>query len=195
MAAKLLQFLSKIQSDRMVDELEYHASEALNTFDIPSRVTHWDHYQDCLSRFTAHVDSFLLNGRPPYAPSLDLGWDAARQALKDLYGPQGDKKAMMMALTGVEGGITQVLRGVAEKMIDAQVKRSTTAAVNLYLESLSLEEMEQAAEEYLAHFGHLLPTELTEKHGSMLRIKFREVLIEHPRFMHRFRRAISRPTA
>ena len=187
MDTEFSRFLDKIQANQYNDELHYRANQALNNFPCPSVVTNREQFEDCITRLADQVYGYILNGPPGMPLQPELGRQMAYEALKDLYGPHGMRKAMIMAHTALEGGMTRVLTDIAKQIVRDRAKKSITAAVNLFLGSLSPTQTEQVAQEYLARFGHLLPSELTEKNGVMLGIKIKEVLIEHPALMQRMR--------
>ncbi len=73
--------------------------------------------------------------------------------------------AFEMARTGVEGGLNAVLRKFAEVQAREYAENEIKGRISRYWEGLSADEKLRATDEYLAEYGRLLPSELTE-HGA-----------------------------
>jgi hypothetical protein len=85
-----------------------------------------------------------------------------------------------MARTGVGGGLYDLLRSVAMHVAEDYIKREIRAKVDAYLDKLSVDQQLRASSEYLAKYGHLLPSEMTEKTAARIRAEFHKVLEKHP---------------
>ena len=189
MATKLQRLLESLDPDRVLEETDRRADEAINTFALPSAtIEKWDAFRGCLIDFLRHVETYILRLREPCPMGVDFDWGRCCQVLMRIYGPNGEKAAFEMARTGNEGGLHAVLRKVARQVAQQSADKEITAKTSFYWERLSVPEKLAASEEYLATYGHLLPSELTEGSAARIRANMPKVLKEHPRMIQRLRR-------
>jgi len=73
---------------------------------------------------------------------------------------------------------------IAEDMSETEI----AARVNAFWQAHSADEVLDAAQQYLARYGHLLPSELTEGSAARIRANFVRVLENHPKLVQRLRR-------
>ena len=106
----------------------------------------------------------------------------------EIYGRSGEKAAFEFSRTGNEGGLYGVLKAVAMRIADDLSKNEIAARVNAFWRSHSPEEVLEASREYLARYGHLLPSELTEASAARIVANFPKVLENHPKLVQRLRR-------
>jgi len=178
--------LACIHPARTLEQVECRASEAINTFPMPSgRVGEWDEFRYLLIRFLRHLDTHLLSLRKPCPAGPDFEWGRCAQVLMQAYGPEGEKAAFEMARTGNEGGLYGVLKEVARRMAESYAVNETTARVGRYWNGLSADEQLAVGDDYLRRYGHLLPSELTEGSAARLRANLPRVLREHPALVRR----------
>ena len=81
-----------------------------------------------------------------------------------------------------------VLDTLAEALALDYARNEIQAPVHDFWGRLSVQERLAATEEYLAKFGHLLPSELTEGSAARLKANFPDLLSEHPFMMRRMQR-------
>ena len=74
------------------------------------------------------------------------------------------------------------------RIADELSKNEITARVNAFWRSHSPEELLEASREYLARYGHLLPSELTEGSAARIVANFPKVLENHPKLVQQLRR-------
>ncbi|MBL7223991.1 MAG: hypothetical protein ISS72_09060 [Candidatus Brocadiae bacterium] len=194
MATALERLLDSIDPERTLEEQGRRADRALNAFTSPSLIEDWDAFRACLVRFVADLDGHLLRlpgGRPP-SMGFDFDWGRCTQLLMHAYGHSGEKAAFEMARTGNEGGLRAVLRKMAMTRSEQFVENEVAARANTYWDGLSADERLAAGEEYLAKYGHLLPSELTEGSAARVRANLPRVLQEHPQLMEKLRQATRR---
>ena len=189
MATKLRQLLDSIHPTRTLDETARRVDEAINTFSAASaRITDWDEFVQCVVRFGMHVDGHVLRVDRMPEMDMDYGWGHYGKVLHEAYGPSGEKAAFEMARTGVDGGLYGVLRRFAEIQATKYAENEINGRISLYWRELSMDEQLLAMDEYLAEYGHLISSELTENGAARLRMDFQRVLAEHPRLMQRLGR-------
>ena len=186
MQTKLDRLLEFIRPERTMVETFNRANEALNSFRIDTaRIEQWDQFRYCMAEFLRHLDFCVLRLRKPVDVSTDYYWSRCQQVLFRVYRSNGEKAAFEMARTGNEKGLYGVLKAVAMHMAEKYSKNEISAKVDAYLESLSLDEQFEACSEYIAKYGHLLPSEITEGSAGRIRATFHKVLEEHPGLIQR----------
>ena len=136
-----------------------------------------------MARFYCHAVNVMLRVRNPLPLDMDIHWGQCHHHLTNIYGRNGAMTACQLARTGVEGGLYGVLRAVAQDMAATHARNEISARVSDFLNRLSGDEQMEAAREYLARYGHLLPSEVTEGSGARVLAYFRNFLLEHPRLM------------
>ena len=189
MASRLDRLLESIHPAHVLDEVDKRADDAINGFPLRSGlVTDWGRFRACLIDFMKHVECHLLRLRKTVGMDMDFDWGRCTQILMRLYGANGEKAAFEMARTGNDGGLFAVLRRMARNMAEDCATNEIRAKVLGYWHGLSVDQQLAAAEEYLAKYGHLLPSELTEGSAGRVRANLPKVLREHPRMMQRLGR-------
>ena len=188
MPIKLERLLDAIDPDKALEETFNRANEAINTFnDKAAQIDKWDDFRYCMSEFLQHVDTCVLRLRQSLEVSSDYYWSRCVRILLKLYGIQGEKAAFEMARTGNEGGLYGVLKAVAMKAAEEYSKNEITARIGSYWEGLSVDEQLEASVEYIAKYGHLLPSELTEGSAARIRANFPKILQQHPHLIRKTR--------
>ena len=116
----------------------------------------------------------------------DFAWGHYSKVLGKAFRSNGPQKAAFeMARTGVEGGLNAVLRKFAEVQAHEYAENEIGARISRFWEGLSADEKPRVMDEYLAEYGRLLPSDLTEHGARRVKISFLKVLAEHPRMMQR----------
>jgi hypothetical protein len=186
MASALKELLDSIHPRRTLDQTARRADEALNTSPVKTaRVTGWDEFRQCIIHFGQHVDTRILRLRTMPDMGPDFAWGHYSKVLCAAFGSNGEKAAFERARTGVEGGLNAVLRKFAEVQAREYAEHEIEGRIAQYWGGLSPDEKLRAMDEYLAEYGRLLPSELTEHGAGRLKMNFPQVLAEHPRMMQR----------
>lgn len=189
MGSGLKELLDGIHPRRTLDQTAGRADEAINTFSAgSSQITDWDEFRRCVLRFAKHVDRKILCVRRMPDMELDYAWGHYSKVLQKAYGPSGEKAAFEMVRTGTEGGLFGVFRQFAETQAKQYAQNEIHGRISRFWEGLSATEKLKAADEYLAEYGHLLPSELTENGAARVKMNFPKVLAEHPPMMQRLGR-------
>jgi hypothetical protein len=123
----------------------------------------------------------------------DLAWGRCVRVLTQEYGPEGDKAAFEIARTGNEGGFYDLAKRFARQLASQCAENEIKARVNSFWHGLSVTEQLDVSSQYLAKYGHLLPSELTEGSAARVRAGFHKVLAEHPHMLQRLRQSTSHP--
>lgn len=189
MKTQLDRLLDSIHPDRTTVAISRSINEALNRFRSRNvAITDWEAYRRHLVDFHQHVEQHILGLRQPHSGGFEFDWGRCMQVLRGIYGPSGFKAAFEIARTGNEGGLNGVLRKIAEAMAEGYAHNGIAGRVHTFWNGLSASEKIAAGQEYLAKFGHLLPSELAEGGGARILADLPKVLQEHPRIIERLSR-------
>jgi len=189
MTTNLERLVEGLDPDRTIEEAFRRADEAINSFPMRrAQIDDWSEFTRCLAEFVVHVESHILCLSRPVRGPLDFEWSRAAGLLVEIYGRSGDKTAVELARTGNEGGLYGVLKAVAMRIADDLSTNEIAARVNAFWRSHSPEELLEASREYLARYGHLLPSEMTEGSAARIVANFPKVLEQHLRLVQQLRR-------
>ncbi|MFH1742654.1 MAG: hypothetical protein ABIH23_26920 [bacterium] len=190
MRTKLDRLLESIDPTRPIDETAARVDGALNSFRLhAARITDWGEFKWCVARLVCHVRNTVLRPQPPLAVDRVFDWDKGCKALQREYGASGEKTAFEKARTGNEGGLYSVIKGIANQLTEEYTENEIRSRIGRFWEQLSFEEQSGVADEYLAKYGYLLPSEMTEASAGRLRANILKVLEEHPRLVRSLRYA------
>ena len=186
---KLDALLASIDPSRTLDPTAADADRALNTFPMRSAVfTNWDAYVAFMSQLVCHIENTILHLNPPRPVSPPHDWSHCISILQEEFGSEGFKAAFEMVRTGNEGGLLAVTRVVAKRMGSEYAQNQINARVYFYYKDLTASDRMAAVGEYVAKYGHLLPSEITEGQAARLLLNLQKVLEDHPRLIQRMRR-------
>ena len=191
MTTRLRHLLAAIE--KAPDVTERRADRGLNCFRAPAAViTDWEQYKQLLAQFYCEVESAILNLSRPRQVDREFDLQRCWQLLGRKYGRNAPQAVFELVRTGNEGGLRKVLRTTAREMAREYSEREIEARVSAYWHGHSPDELLADADDYLAHFGHLLPSELTEGSAARIRANFSEVLAQHPFLLKRLRESVRR---
>lgn len=186
--SRLERLLKQLDPERSIQEVRRRVEHALAHFPLPvAQTTRWDQFRTCLIHFYCYAQSCALRLPAIREPDAELDWGFCCQLLHREYGRNGDKTAFEMARTGQEGGLRRVLRNLAWRMARQYAENEIRARVYTLWNGLSLEEKLALPDEYLARYGHLIPSELREGSAGRVRADFPAFLVEHARVLDRLR--------
>jgi hypothetical protein len=187
MTTKLDELLASIHPARTLQETARRSDEALNSLGMNrAQITDWEEFRRCVIRCMRHVETHVL--RLPHGPpdmGVDFEWGRGCQILLKAYGSNGEKAAFEMARTGNDGGAYAVWKEIVRQVAETYAQNEVSARIGRYWESLPLVDKLAVADEYLAKWGHLLPSELTEGSAARVRANLPKVLEEHVRLIQR----------
>lgn len=189
MRTKLDALLESIHPSRTLDEVDSRADDAVNSF--PQRaamITAWDVFRDCLIRFMIHTETRLLCLKTYPGASSDFLWGRCVRWLIAEYGRNGEKAAFEMARTGAEAGLRSVLSALARRIAQDCAENEISGRILSFWNSLSVDERLDTASEYLAKYGHLLPSELTEGSAARVRAELPKWLERYPHLLRQLGR-------
>ena len=188
MSTKLDKILDSIDPTLTLDQVSARVDDAVNSFQVgTAAIDDWATFKAILTRFFRHVENFILQIKYFPSPNPDIDWGRCCRLLMQEFGPSGEKASFEMARTGKEGGIYAVLKAIAKRMIREYGQNEIMAKANTFWEGLTLDEKMTIPNEYLDKYGHLIPEELSEGTGVMVRANFPSVLKEHPNITSRLR--------
>lgn len=189
MSTKLDRFIWDLHPSRMSDPAHRAADEAIATYpEERFRISDWSDYAGCMIRFLGHLDSHIIGLAESMPGSAEFGWSRCIRILRAIYGtPNGEKTAFEIVRTGKGDGLVGLLRKFAHEMAQQYVQNQTRAIISAYWNSLSVDEKLTVPDEYLAKYGHLLPSELTEAGLGRVHAEFPRILEAHARMLNRAR--------
>lgn len=186
--SRLSEFLETIAPERTLDALDSRADHAFNTFaaDV-ARVRHWKEFEDVLAGFYCHLENCLLALRRPRSPNRHMDFGRCHHVLLKLYGPNGEKTAYELALSGMEGGLPVVLRNIAQHTVELHATNEIGARVSAFMNQLTAMEMMDCAKDYASQYRDILPPEYSRGTPVRAMVDFAKILTEHPRALRRIR--------
>lgn len=188
MKTKLDLLLDWVSPEKTIERTYNRASEAINTFQWDkAKVDSRCEFKHCMGSFLKHFNCIILKIPKSVDISIVDSWRFCIHPLMRIYGDNGDIVACQLALTGNEGGLYGVLKAFAMYKAEEYSNNEIFAKVLGYYESLSPEEVLKASEEYMAKYGHLLPSEMTENGAPRIRGYFWKVLKMHPKLIQKIR--------
>jgi len=188
MTTSLDELIESIRPERTHLENEKRAAEAFNSFPIQdARASDWSSFRDCTTRFYRHVSSAILGVRGTLPPFEDLEFGRVCGILMKEFGPDGEKAAANMAIHGVEGGLTQVLKVIARRLVEEYSENEVRARISARWNALTVDQKMAWSTEYLEKYEHLLPRDLTEGGAARLRALLPRYLEKHPEAAKRLR--------
>ena len=182
--------LESISPERTIEETYNRANEAIISFNFgKATVESWDEFGYCMARFLKHLDEKVLRLRKPVDIPLTDYWRYCVKPLLKIYGSSGDVTAFTIANTGNEGGLYAVLKAFAMYKAEEYTKNEISAKVSMYWEGLSANQKVKVSEEYVAKYGGIIPSELSENGAAFLRGFFWKVLEKHPYIVQKLRQS------
>lgn len=189
MSTKLDRLLDSIHPHRTLDVVDARTDEAVNTFHANTAViTDFNDFRACLIKFLNHVETRVLRLSHHPDAAASFHWGRCVQLLLQEYGTHAEQTTFEIVRTGNEGGLYAVLKALAKRIAIQYAENEISARVWTYWNSLSVSEKLAASTEYIAKYGHLLPSELTEGHAARLREGLPKVLEQHPQLLRRLGR-------
>ena len=182
------ELLERIDPALTTEQVSGRVDNAINTFKLDDAILpRWDEFRYILTSFCCHVDNHVLRINPSRGPHPEMDWHRCSRLLTKEFGPQGEKAAFEIGRTGMEGGLYRVLKSIAMRMIEEYTGCEISARVGCFWGRLSSDEKVAVMDEYLTKYGHLLPSELTERGAARIKVNFPKVLEEHPGIIRRLR--------
>ena len=188
MRTTLDRLLDSISPERTIEETYNRANEAIISFSYgKATVENWDEFRYCMAKFLKHLNEKVLKLRKPIDISLTEYWQYCIRPLLKIYGSKGDVTAFMIANTGNEGGLYSVLKAFAMYKAEEYTKNEISAKVSTWWHRLSADQKLQAAREYVAKYGNIIPPELSDNGAALVLGNFWKVMEKHPFIVQRLR--------
>jgi len=189
MATKLDRLLESIDPEKALEEAYNRANEAIGSFGCDkATVKTWDQFKCRMALFLKHLDTKILRLKKPIDDPLTEYWPRCIKPLMKVYGGNGDVTAFVIANTGNEGGLYAVLKAFAMYKAEEYSTNEIKGRIYAWWEALSLDEKLKVSQEYVAKYGHIIPSELSENGAALIRSCFWKVLEKHPFIVQRLRR-------
>jgi hypothetical protein len=181
MKTTLDRLLESISPERTIEETYNRANEAIISFSYgEATVENWDEFRYCMAKFLKHLDEKVLKLRRPIDIPLTEYWRHCIRPLLKIYGSSGDVTAFTIASTGYEGSLYAVLKAFAMYKAEEYTKNEISAKVSTWWHRLSADRKLQAATEYIAKYGNIIPSDLRENGAALIKGNFWKVLEKHP---------------
>ena len=191
MTTRLAKLMDELAPQRTIQEVLRRVDIAINSFRADNaQITDWETFRQCIIRFARHVTSRVLGGVEIPETDVELAWGHWSKVLLKAYGANGEKAAFEYARTGVEGGLLGVLRRFALKQAEQYIDAEIAGRVSVFWTGLTMSEKFAVMDEYLAQYGDLLPSEMTEHGAARLKMDFPGVLRMHPRMILHLQKSI-----
>ncbi|HBG25741.1 MAG: hypothetical protein A2Y10_20310 [Planctomycetes bacterium GWF2_41_51] len=187
--SKLDRVLEYISPQKTIEQVYNLANEAIVSFNFDkAKVDSWEEFKLCIAKFSKYLDEKILKLKKHLDVPLTEYWRFCIQPLTRIYGSNGDITAFTMANTGNEGGLYAVLKAFAMQRAEEYTKNEISAKVHFYWNNLSADEKLQAADEYFSKYKNIIPSELLESDGVLLKKNFWKILEEHPFIMQKLQK-------
>ena len=188
MKTTLDRLLESISPERTIEETYNRANEAIISFGYDkATVQSWDEFRYCMAKFLKHLNEKVLRLRKPIDIPLTEYWQYCIRPLCKIYGSSGDVTSYLLASTGNEGGLYTVLKAFAMYKAEEYTKNEISARVSACWHRLSADQKLQAAREYVAKYGNIIPSELSDNGAALVLGNFWKVLEKHPFIVQRLR--------
>jgi hypothetical protein len=179
--SKLDRVLEYISPQKTIEQIYNLANEAIVSFNFDkAKVDSWEEFKLCMAKFYRHLDEKILKLQKHLDVPLTEYWKYCIQPLTRIYGSNGDITAFNIANTGNEGGLYAVLKAFAMQRAEEYTKNEISAKVLFYWNNLTTDEKLRATDEYISKYKKIIPSELLESNGVLLKKSFWKVLEEHP---------------
>ena len=188
MKNRLDRLLKSIDPAKTIDATMERADEALNTFDLNSnQVGNVDSLKNILIKFFRHTENKILKIPGFSTTDTQMEWHRCYEGLKTIYGKNAIRHIYDIAKTGVNGGLYGILKKQARQMAYQYAKNEIKAKVRSMWDNLSTDEKLRFADYYIEKYKPILPPELTEAKGVVVKANFVDVLDKHPDIIKKIR--------
>lgn len=189
---RLEDVLDRIHPSRLQDEFARVAERAVRqVMPRETLIRDIDRFESIVARLLYAMESGLLPAGRVIEYDDHHCRGAGRGLLLRCYAREQNGSwmaAFEYARTGNRGGIAGVCKVLADRWVHDRVADVARALVNGFYFRLSHAERDRVVDLYLAHYGHLLPPEITEGGATRMRgVAFTRVLEAHPRLYERTR--------
>jgi len=190
MATRLEELIESIDPSRTIDRVSAAVDDAFNSFRYDNPIKSFDDYQNYMATFVFHVEAGVLRFGSNVPYNKDFWLARYSNLVTKGHGHDAWKMNYEKILTGKNGGLYQLLKDVAAMILEDRSGREISARVLRFWNSLTDDEKLKTVDEFLAKFGHMLPSEYTGGGGVYLKINFPRVLEKYPQLVMEIRRAM-----
>lgn len=188
----LLKDFDRETRDRLERE-ERDAYEAFHTFSWPPRPTTVEEFDQCLAMFFCR--HFEVTFGAKWDPE-DVHEFMYREPLEAYYGPTWRTNCLDMALSGVGGGLNEVLKRLSFSLSHLYAERCINGCVKRFLDPLSFNEVDKLSKTYVKHWKPIIPPAShlrmwVQNEYSLSKVTFESVLKKHPYWVRQYERAFA----
>ena len=185
---KLKILLNEIEYGNKWKTYELKIEEVISNYNLhENTVKTYNEYRKLLANFMKQIWAAFFDN-PNSINHIDEGIliNKALETLKTTYHDDTDLVVFKIMNTGAEGGVYQVLKTLTKNWITSLFNQHIELIVNKFVESLTWQERENAAKEYLNEFKDILPSNFRND-PLQVAVSLKNILIEHPRMMKRIK--------
>jgi len=190
MATRLEELIESIDPSRTIDRVSTAVDDAFNSFEYDNPINSFDDYEDYMAKFVFHVEAGVLRFGSNVPYNKDFWLARYSDLVTKGHGYDAWKMNYEKILTGRDGGTYQLLKDVAAMILTDRSGREISARVGRFWNSLTDDEKLETVDEFLAEFGHMLPSEYRGGGGAYLKMNFPRVLEKYPQLVMEMRRAV-----
>ena len=183
--------MESIDPSKTIDRTSAAVDDAFNSFRNINPIKSFDDYEDYMAKFVEHIERGVLKFGSNVPFNKDIWWARYSHLVKKGHGPDAWKWNYEKILTGKDGGVYKLLKDVAAMILEDRNGKEISARIWMFWESLTDDEKQEAANELLQKFRHILPSEYTGTGGGLyLKMNFPRVLEKYPQLVMEIRRAV-----
>lgn len=185
---KLELLLKKIEYNNKWVNYEQKIEEVISKYNLKENtINTYSEYRKLLADFMKQIWSAFFDN----PNSINLLEDhfliiKAIEALKITYHKDTDLVVFKIMKSGAEGGVYQILKTLTKNWITSLFNQHIELIVNKFVESLTWQERENTAKEYLNEFKDILPSNFRND-PLQVAVSLKNILIEHPQMMKRIK--------
>jgi hypothetical protein len=180
--------LTSIDPAKTIDITMKRADKALNSFDLTCiQVMNVSCLKNVLIKFFRHTENTILKIPNFSTTDTEMEWSRCYEFLEASYGEDALRHIYHIAKTGVDGGLYGVLKNQAKQMAYGYAKNEIKAKVRSVWNNLSVDEKLRFADSYIEKYKSILPPDLTESKGAVIKANFPKVMDKHPHMIKKFR--------
>jgi len=181
---KLDVLLEAIHPKNTIWQVSSRANSAINSYSgNSSKIKSLDDLEKVLTDFYGYVEKNVLNMRGSRISAKGIHWAQCRNILEREYGYRWHITVLDLIMSGIEGGIYNVLKTIVDNMIGNYASTEIESRVTRFWNDLSAKERFNIADEYIEKYGDYLPYDFKVGNAAKLRMNMRKVLIQHPQLI------------
>ncbi len=188
MKLQFKRLLSQIDPNRTYGQTQKRVDHAFNLFPMkPHLVKNMKIFKQVGASYFCHIENHVLRLSPPRKPDLNFDWSRFQDQLVKIYGPNGEKTALELILSGCEGGMKGVFASVGDTMANKYAQNEINARVGYFWDQISDQEKFEVMDLFILRLKKLFPNELRNNGTIRIKANFIKYLTEYPLMLKRAR--------